>query len=107
MMSGNGCLLLLEKEIGIRKVLGATAERIAAMLSTDFLKLVLFACFISVPVAWFVMNMWLENFAYRINLSWWMFATACVLVLLVALITIIFPAIRAAVANPMSSLRSE
>lgn len=95
------------KEIGIRKVLGATASRIAAMLSADFLKLVLVACFISIPVAWFVMNMWLQNFAYRINLSWWMFATAGILVLLVALITVSFQTIKIAIANPMKSLRSE
>ena len=70
------------------------------MLSADFLKLVLFACFISIPVAWFVMNKWLQNFAYRINLSWWMFATAGVLVLLVALITVSFQAIKAAISQP-------
>lgn len=95
------------KEIGIRKILGATANGIAAMLSADFLKLVLFACFISMPVAWYVMNKWLQDFAYRISISWWMFCAAGLLVLLIALITVSFQAIRAAVANPVRSLRTE
>jgi len=77
------------------------------MLSVDFLKLVLFAWFISIPVVWFVTNKWLQNFAYRINLSWWMFATAGVVVLLVALITVSLQAVKPALANPMNSLRSE
>jgi putative ABC transport system permease protein len=95
------------KEIGIIKVLGATANRIAVMLSGDFLKLVLFACFISVPVAWYIMNKWLQNFAYRIHLSWWMFAAAGLLVLLIAFITVSFQAIKAAITNPVKSLRTE
>ena len=95
------------KEIGIRKVLGATDVRIAAMLSGDFLKLVLFACFISVPVAWYAMNEWLQNFAYRINMSWWMFTGAGVLVLFIALMTVSVQAIKAAIANPIKSLRTE
>ncbi len=95
------------KEIGIRKVLGATASRIAAMLSGDFLKLVLFACVISIPVAWYVMNKWLQNFAYRISVSWWMFGIAGLLVLFIALMTVSFQAIKAAIANPVKSLRTE
>lgn len=95
------------KEIGIRKVLGATANRIAAMLSADFLKMVLFACFISIPIAWFIMNKWLQYFAYRINLSWWMFGIATLLVLLIALITVSFQSIKVAIANPVKSLRTE
>jgi len=95
------------KEIGIRKVLGATVSRIAAMLSGDFLKLVLFACFISTPVAWYIMNKWLQNFAYRINVSWWMFGIAGLLVLFIALMTVSFQAIKAAIANPVKSLRTE
>ncbi|MEP6596937.1 MAG: ABC transporter permease, partial [Ginsengibacter sp.] len=95
------------KEIGIRKILGASAHGIAAMLAGNFLKLVLFACIIAVPVAWFVMNKWLQNFAYRINLSWWMFTSAGLLVLMIAFITVSFQAIKAAVANPVKSLRTE
>ena len=95
------------KEIGIRKVLGATANGIAAMLSGGFLKLVLFACVIAMPVAWYIMNRWLEDFAYRTHISWWMFTVAGVLVLVVALITVSFEAIKAAIANPVKSLRAE
>jgi len=95
------------KEIGIRKVLGASANRIAAMLSGDFLKLVLFACFISIPVTWYVMNKWLQDFAYRISVSWWMFGIAGLLVLCIALLTISFQAVKAALSNPVKSLRTE
>ena len=95
------------KEIGIRKVLGASANRIAAMLSGNFLKLIILASFIAMPVAWYTMNRWLQGFAYRINLSWWMFGVAVVLVLSVAILTIGFRAIKAAMANPVKSLRTE
>jgi putative ABC transport system permease protein len=95
------------KEIGIRKVLGASANRIAAMLSGSFLKLIILASFIAMPIAWYAMNQWLHGFAYRINLSWWMFGVAAMLVLFVALATIGFRAIKAAVANPVKSLRTE
>jgi len=95
------------KEIGIRKVLGATASGIAAMLSGNFLKLVLFASVIAMPVAWYVMNKWLEDFAYRTHISWWMFTVAGILVLLTAFITVSFEAIKAAIANPIKSLRTE
>ena len=95
------------KEIGIRKVLGATANGIAAMLSGSFLKLVLFACIIAMPVAWYIMNRWLEDFAYRTTISWWMFTVAGSLVLLIALVTVSFEAIKAAIANPVKSLRTE
>ena len=95
------------KEIGIRKVLGASVNGIATMLSGGFLKLVLLACVIAMPVAWFIMNRWLEDFAYRTHISWWMFTAAGLLVLLVALITVSFEAIKAAIANPVKSLRTE
>jgi putative ABC transport system permease protein len=95
------------KEIGIRKVLGATVNGIAIMLSRDFLKLVLLAFLVAIPIAWIVMNKWLEDFAYRISLSWWMFAAAGIIVLLVALLTVSFRAIKAAITNPVKSLRTE
>jgi putative ABC transport system permease protein len=95
------------KEIGIRKVLGATASRIAVMLSGSFLKLIIIASFIAMPIAWYAMNQWLRGFAYRITLSWWMFGVAVSLVLVVAILTTGFRAIKAAVANPVKSLRTE
>lgn len=95
------------KEIGIRKVLGASANRIAGMLSASFLKLIVLASIIAIPIAWYAMNQWLHGFAYRINLSWWMFGVAATLVLLVAMVTIGFRAIKAAIANPVKSLRTE
>ncbi len=95
------------KEIGIRKVLGASAGRIVAILSSDFLKLVVVSLVISIPVAWIAANKWLENFPYRVELGWWLFTSAGLLVILVALITISFQSIKAALANPVKSLRTE
>lgn len=95
------------KEIGIRKVLGASIAGIVKLLSKDFLKLIIIAIVIATPVAWWAVNKWLEGFAYRINISWWVFAIAGLLALLIALITISFQAIKAALANPVESLRSE
>ncbi len=95
------------KEIGVRKVLGASVGNIVTLISKDFLWLVLIAAVIAVPVAWYAMSTWLEDFAYRINLPWWMFALAGFIALLVALGTVSFQAVRAAVANPVKSLRSE
>lgn len=95
------------KEIGIRKVLGATITNVTTMLSKDFLKLVLIAALISFPIAWWAMNKWLQGFAYRIQISWWVFVVAGLVAILIALITVSFKAIRAAVANPVESLRSE
>ena len=95
------------KEIGIRKVLGATVTNIIAMLSKDFLKLVLIAAVIAFPVAWFGMNKWLQDFAYRVNIGWWIFCTAGLLAVLIALLTVSFQAIKAAIANPVRALRSE
>ncbi len=95
------------KEIGVRKVLGASVGEIVAMISKDFVKLVLIAFVIAFPVAWLMMNKWLQSFAYRINISWWVFALAGLLTIAIALITVSFQAIKAALANPTSSLRSE
>lgn len=95
------------KEIGIRKVLGASISGILSMLSKDFMKLVLIAFIIAAPIAILMMNKWLQEFAYRINLSWWVFIVTGILALLVALITISFQALRAATANPVKSLRNE
>jgi putative ABC transport system permease protein len=95
------------KEIGVRKVLGASVGSIVAMLSKDFAKLVLIASIIAFPVAWWSMNQWLQSFAYRINISWWVFVAAGFSALLIALVTVSFQAIKAAIANPVKSLRSE
>ncbi len=95
------------KEIGIRKVLGATVSSIVALISKDFVKLIAAAVLVSSPFAWLLMSRWLQNFAYRINISWWIFAAAGALAILIALITISFQAVKAALANPVKSLRSE
>jgi putative ABC transport system permease protein len=95
------------KEIGIRKVLGASAAGIVRLLSKDFLMLVGLAILVASPIAWYIMNKWLQDFAYRINISWWMFAVAGLIALIIALLTISVQAIRAAVANPVKSLRIE
>lgn len=95
------------KEIGIRKILGAGMPDIVSLLSKEFIYMVLFSMIIAFPVAWWAMHKWLENFAYRINLELWMFLAAAVTALLIALITISFQAIKAAVANPVKSLRTE
>ncbi|MEM7185551.1 MAG: ABC transporter permease [Bacteroidota bacterium] len=95
------------KEIGIRKVLGASVSNIIRMLSTDFVKLVLLAFVIAAPIAWWFMSSWLQDFAFRINLNWWIFAATAVIALTIAIVTLSSQAIRAAVANPVNSLRSE
>ncbi len=95
------------KEIGIRKVLGASITQVTGMLSKDFLKLVLIASLIAFPVAWWAMNTWLQSFAYRINISWWVFVIAGSAAILIALLTISFQSIKAALANPVKSLRTE
>ena len=95
------------REIGIRKVLGASAGSIVRMLSVDFLKLVLIASLIAFPVAWWAMHTWLQDFAYRVNIGWWVFVIAGVSSVIIALATISFQAIKAAMANPVKSLRTE
>ena len=95
------------KEIGIRKVLGASVSGVVTILSKDFLKLVTIALVIAIPLSWIAASKWLENYPYRINLSWWMFASAGLLVILIALLTVSFQAIKAAVGSPVRSLRTE
>jgi len=95
------------KEIGVRKVMGASISNIINLLSKDFLKLVLISFFIAAPLSWFFMHQWLEDFAYRINISWWVFVVAGVTAVLIALFTISFQAVRAAITNPVKSLRTE
>ncbi len=95
------------KEIGVRKVLGASVAGITALLSKDFLKLVIVSILIASPVAWWAMNNWLQTYPYRITIEWWIFAMAGLLSVLIALATISFQSIRAALANPVNSLRSE
>ena len=95
------------KEIGIRKVLGASAAGITGLLSKDFLQLVVIACVIAFPVAWWIMYNWLQHYEYRIAISWWIFLAAGVSAILIALITISFQSIKAAMANPVKSLRTE
>jgi putative ABC transport system permease protein len=96
-----------KKEIGIRKVFGASVEEIVRTLSTDFAMLVLISAVISAPAAWWAMHKWLENYPYRINISAWIFLSAAVFVLLIALVTVSFQTIKAAIANPVNSLRNE
>jgi putative ABC transport system permease protein len=91
----------------VRKVLGASVRDIVGLLSGNFIRLTLVAAVIAFPVAWWVMNKWLEDFAYRTAVSWWLFALAGLLVMLIALLTISSLAIKAARANPVKSLRTE
>ena len=95
------------KEISIRKVLGATAANIVFVLSKDFIKLVIISALVAFPVAWWAMHSWLQSFAYRINIDWWVFAIAMTLTVGIAFLTISYQAIKAALANPVKSLRTE
>jgi putative ABC transport system permease protein len=95
------------KEIGVRKVLGASVTSIIGLLSKDFLKLVFIAIIIASPVAWYAMNQWLKDFAYKIDIEWWIFALAGLLAIGIALLTVSFQSIKAALMNPIKSLRSE
>lgn len=95
------------KEIGIRKVLGASVAIIVRKLSADFVALVILAALIAAPVAWLVMNTWLKNYHHRITVNWWMFGLAALLVVFIALVTISFQSVKAALANPIKSLRTE
>ncbi len=95
------------KEIGVRKVLGASVWGVAALLSKDFVKLVLISIVIASPVAWWLMTSWLNDFAYRIDIQWWVFGLAGLLAVVIAVITVSFQAIKAALANPVKSLRTE
>jgi len=95
------------KEIGIRKVLEASVPVIIGLLYKDFLKLIIIAFVIATPLAWYFMNNCLQDYAYRINIEWWVFATTGALIILIALITISFQSVKAVIANPVKSLRTE
>lgn len=96
-----------KKEIGIRKVNGATIAQVLTLLNKDFVKWVALAFLFAVPISWYAMNQWLEGFAYRTTLSWWVFALAGLSALLIALLTVSWQSFQAAVANPVDSLRDE
>jgi putative ABC transport system permease protein len=100
-------ILQRTKEIGIRKVLGASAKNVVYILAKEFLILVLIAFVVAVPFTWWMMHNWLQEFAYRINIGWWIFLIAGAIAIAIALITVSFQAIKAAVANPIKSLRTE
>jgi putative ABC transport system permease protein len=95
------------REIGIRKIMGASVSNIVHLLSKDFLLLVIIAFFMASPLAWFVMHSWLKDFAYRIDINWWIFIAAGISAVIIALTTVSFQAFRAALSNPVKSLRTE
>jgi putative ABC transport system permease protein len=103
-------LLMIEqriKEIGVRKTLGASVQTLVTMLCKDFIQLVLVSFVIAAPLGWYFMNNWLKDFAYRINIHWWVFALTGLLAIIIALLTVSYQSIRAALMNPVKSLRSE
>ena len=95
------------KEIGIRKVLGASVNSLLVLLSREFLMLVIVSLFVAIPITWLVMNNWLQDFAYRINIQWWVFALAGLIAILIAMLTTGLQALKASVSNPVKSLRTE
>jgi ABC-type antimicrobial peptide transport system permease subunit len=95
------------KEIGVRKVLGASVGSITTLLSKDFLKLVIISFVIASPLAWYAMSQWLQTYTYRVSIEWWVFAVTALLSAVIAIVTVSFQAIKAAIANPVKSLRTE
>lgn len=95
------------KEFGIRKVLGAGVFSLVALLTKDFAKMVILACLLAFPIAWYTMHKWLEDFTYRIDITWWVFALSGIVMLLIAVITVSLQAIKAAMINPVVSLKTE
>jgi ABC-type antimicrobial peptide transport system permease subunit len=95
------------REVGVRKVLGASVSAIVTLLSTGFLKLVFIAFLVASPLAWWMMHSWLQHFAYRINIGWWVFGFTGLLSVLIAITTVAYQALKAALSNPVKALRSE